>query len=227
MDLFDTIIIDYLNQFARISWKVDAGITLISENHLAKGGVLLTVYWWGWFASKENQAYVRVHLISTIIGCFIAMILARATALLAPFRLRPLHEHDLEFVLPYGLEPTMLSGWSSFPSDHATLFYALSTGMFFISKRIGIIATAYTTLFIVLPRVYLGFHYPTDVIGGALIGVVIVLLCNRTLFTEKISRAVLDWSNSASEIFYPASFIVTYQIVDMFEASRSIVKFLI
>jgi len=226
MNLFDSTIIGFANHFSRFSGTFDRIVLLFSGNHLLKGGVLVTIFWWGWFKANKDQAYVRVHMISTLFSCFIAIISARALALLLPFRLRPLHEKGLHFLLPYGMVPTTLEGWSSFPSDHAVLFYALSTGMFFISKKVGIFAIVYTTLFISLPRIYLGLHYPTDIIVGAFIGMIIALLCNKTTFNEKISQPVLSWSSSKPEIFYPVFFITTYQVADMFDNSRAIIGYL-
>lgn len=225
MNLFDSTIIGFANHFSRHSWLFDSLVTLFSGNNILKGGVLVTILWWGWFKSNKNQAQVRAHIISTLFSCFIAIIMARALALLLPFRLRPLHEKGLHFLPPYGTVPQFI-GWSSFPSDHAVLFYALSTGMFFISKKVGKIAIAYTTLFIALPRIYLGLHYPTDIIAGALLGIIIALLCNKTTFNEKISQPLLSWSTLKPEIFYPIFFIITYQIADLFDSSRHIAVFL-
>ena len=226
MNHFDIAIISFLNQFSQLSWTVDSTVKFISENHLIKGGVLLTIFWWGWFRVNKYQPFVQVHLVSTLFACLIAIVFARALALLLPFRFRPLHDDSLVFMLPFDMKLTELEGWSAFPSDHAVLFYALSTGMFYISKKVGIFSLVYTTLFIGLPRAYLGLHYPTDIIGGAFIGIVIALLCNSKYFLDKVSQSVLNYSNTKPEIFYPLFFIITYQIADMFENSRNFVLFL-
>ena len=72
------------------------------------------------------------------------------------FRARPLNEPQLSFQLPYGSVPAGFEGASSFPSDHAVLFFALAAGLFLASRRVGSLALIYVSLVICLPRVYLG-----------------------------------------------------------------------
>jgi len=63
------------------------------------------------------------------------------------------------------------SAWS-FPSGHATFFFALSTAVYLYNKKWGIWFFIATVL-ITVGRVIAGVHYPSDILGGALIGVVV------------------------------------------------------
>jgi len=222
MNQFDLTVINFLNRFSRHSWTFDNTLLFISENHLIKGAVLIVILWWGWYRPNKNQLCIRIHIISTILGCFLAMAIAKSLVVLLPFRPRPLHNEGLDILLPYGMKPSDFESATSLPSDHAALFFALSAGMFFISRGAGILAIVYATLFIAFPRVYLGLHYPTDIFLGAGIGIAVCLLCNMTVFNENVSRPISGWSDSRPELFYPAFFLISYQIADIFESSRDL-----
>jgi undecaprenyl-diphosphatase len=63
------------------------------------------------------------------------------------------------------------SSWS-FPSGHAAFFFALSPVVYLYNKKWGIwffVASATISL----GRVAAGIHYPLDILGGALVGVLV------------------------------------------------------
>jgi undecaprenyl-diphosphatase len=57
----------------------------------------------------------------------------------------------------------------SFPSDHATLAGAAIAGLFLVDKRLGWVATV-AGLALCADRVYIGAHYPADVLAGLTLG---------------------------------------------------------
>ena len=225
LNSFDATTLSTINHVFSNYWKIDTVIRFISESNLIKGGLLILILWWAWF-KKSNQRDNRISIISTLFASIIAIFIARALALLLPFRLRPIHQEGLDFIIPYSMDTTILDGWSSFPSDHAVLFYSLSMGVFYISKRLGVFALIYTTLFVALPRIYLGLHYPTDIICGAIIGIFIITVFQTADFKKRISTPILSFENKRPEIFYPILFLVSYQIIDLFDDFRAIALFI-
>jgi undecaprenyl-diphosphatase len=223
MNSLDSSIISYLNLFARKSWVFDQAVAFISVNLLLKGGMLMVFVWWAWFRTENKGSRDREYLIATILSCAVALFVGRIMVLTLPFRLRPLHEPGLNFVTPYGVAEDTLAKLSSFPSDHAVLFFALVTGLFFISRALGAFALFYTIIVIVLPRMYMGLHYPSDILAGAAVGASISWLGNTYLPEKRGIQYIKSLSWSRPMYFYPVLFLVTYQIADQFENSRAIV----
>ena len=58
----------------------------------------------------------------------------------------------------------------SFPSDHATGAFALAFGIWLYDRTVGTVLLVLAAV-LAFARVYVGTHYPGDVIAGALMGV--------------------------------------------------------
>lgn len=224
MNFFDGPIMALINGYARQSVFFDNLVGWIAINPLLKGGVLATLVWWLWFRHGESRPLGRERVLAALLACFPAIALARGMAAALPMRLRPIHESGAGFVIPYGVDQSVLDGWSSFPSDHAVLFFTIAAGLFYISRLAGAFAVVYAAVFIGLPRVYLGFHYPTDVIAGAAIGIAIGWRGVPYLAGNRAFRSAYSWLGSRPAFFYPLFFLVTYQIADLFSSSRGLLR---
>jgi undecaprenyl-diphosphatase len=108
MNFFDFQIIKFVNHFSQHSLIFDNVINILQGNKLLKGGVLLTIFWYAWFKREERNSQNREQIISTLFCSVIALALARTLAVMLPFRIRPLHEAGLRFLLPFGTDPGTL-----------------------------------------------------------------------------------------------------------------------
>jgi membrane-associated phospholipid phosphatase len=62
----------------------------------------------------------------------------------------------------------------SFPSDHAVMAGAVAGGLFLVHRRLGAVALA-AALLMAFARVYIGAHWPGDVVVGLLVGAAVVV----------------------------------------------------
>lgn len=194
-----------------LAWAMDAAIIKFLP--------MVLVICWLWFSGTPEQLPRRNILLTGLLTSLATLFIARFMALLLPFRTRPYTNPDLHFVT---ITEGALRTWSSFPSDHAVLAFALATTIYRISPRLGVWAFLHATVFICLPRLYLGMHYPSDLAVGALIGVLLVLITIRIPASRVASGALLKIERHWPQWFYATGFLILFEISEMFDSLRQV-----
>lgn len=220
---FDLSLLLAVNKYAQQSLTFDHLLAIIQSNYLFKGGVLVPLVYFTWFKA-DQYSIKRNYLIATLLCTFPAELLARLLAKTLPFRLRPIHDTTIHFLPPFGMGNDIFDGLSSFPSDHAVLFFCLSAGLFLSSKKLGIFAFIYTIIFIAFPRLYLGLHFASDLICGAIIGIILAVVACVYFSQCKLVNTINKWSYTKPEFFYPLFFLFTCEVFEMFGSSRALLK---
>ena len=227
MNLFDSSILHFVNGFASRSHCLDSFFIFLNYDGFQKGGVVMILFWWAWFLPGKNIQEQREKLFYTMLTSPFALGVSRMISFAAPFRVRPIDVPELNVRLPYGLDSQTLIHWNSFPSDHAVLFFTFATGLFLVSRKLGTIALAYVTIFIAMPRIYLGVHYPTDILAGAVLGVAAACVAVNVLAGKSlwIGARALQWMESKPGAFYASMFFCSYQVANSFGWARDVVVY--
>ena len=225
----DNAVVTWLNSFVHRSWTVDYLACVASSATMLKGVALMAAFWWAWFRESETKAEPgrrtsRDTLLYTLLMCVPAVLIARLLAISLPFRARPIHNPALHLKLAFTLAPNTFESWSAFPSDHAVLFFTLATGFFLVSRQLGWLIYLYVGVVISFPRVYLGIHYPSDILAGALLGIAIASTVRVVALRRAINwplKRLLDYSPG---LFYACLFLISYQTAVLYQPTRHAIR---
>lgn len=163
---------------------VDGAVSLAGEYGILLSLVLLVLWCWRG-ARRQDEATAVESLVALVWAPLAAGLALLVNVPLREFvaRPRPFRQHEGLQVLDPGLGGRLGAEFGaefgatefSFVSDHATLAMALGVGLFVANRRLGLIGIGLALLQGVC-RVYMGVHYPTDVIGGFALGTAVVLV---------------------------------------------------
>ncbi len=94
--------------------------------------------------------------------------------------IRFLHDRTRPFVYEKTHILLTHSASSAFPSGHATAFFAISTIVYLYNKKAGIIFFIASFL-MGIGRIFTGLHWPLDILGGIVVGVLSGILIHKML----------------------------------------------
>ncbi|MFS1514456.1 undecaprenyl-diphosphatase [Chengkuizengella sp. SCS-71B] len=110
-----------------------------------------------WFRNHSDKKMVKNAVISLTVALLINSLIK-----LFYYKPRPFMKHRIRLLIPSKMD-------SSFPSKHTILMFAISTTVFLCKRALGLIMLGLSVL-TGISRIWVGHHYPSDIIGSAILG---------------------------------------------------------
>jgi undecaprenyl-diphosphatase len=142
----------------------------IKQNFLWPGIVSIVIFLW--FKKMRGLALVLAIALAVSVSDFLGATLKELIA-----RDRPCH------VLSHIKDIANCSNSFSFPSNHAINSFTFATIVTLTYKNLSFLLYV-SALLVGYSRVYLGVHYPTDVLSGALLGILIGFLGYQYIYLK-------------------------------------------
>jgi len=165
--LFTTV-----TDFARDTKWLNTPLELWTNAGLGVFAVLMLIGWWN--ARRRDAAAMTLALaapISVAVAFAVAEVVKKMVAEVRPCRSLP---HD------YFVASCPARSDYAFPSGHTTTAAAAVAALWLLDRRLTAIAAAFAVLE-GFTRVYLGAHYPHDVIGAAVLAMPVAYVTSRVL----------------------------------------------
>lgn len=179
----NTYLFLYINQFAGRYDGVDTAMLFVTHYlpYAMLALVCLYMLWWHQraYPGALNRHYRFVQAVELVATLFVTGGVVQSIKLLVA-EPRPFMKLA-EVVL---LVPDQ--GGYSFPSMHTALTMALAVSVLVHHRRLGLLLILFALL-VGVSRMYVGVHYPIDVLVGAVIGAGIAIVLHRIAPHQKVA----------------------------------------
>jgi undecaprenyl-diphosphatase len=164
----------------------DRAMGFLGDYGLLLAMVLLVV--WCWWSVRRQGGEDAASSMAALVWAP----LAAGLAVLVNVPIRGFVQRPRPFANHQGLD-VLVTGRTgySFVSDHATLTMAMAIALFVANRKFGLIGLG-LALFEGFCRVYMGLHYPTDIVGGFALGTAVALLLSplATALLTPLTKAI-------------------------------------
>lgn len=190
------------------------------SNRLVSGFAFAAACYYFWSLRDDRTAWRRARIIEASAACLSAALLMLA---IRPFigALAPARAPEYQQLFPPYLWE-MGSG-NSFPSHSTLVYFTIAAGLWPIQRKISAILCAWVLLAISLPRVYIGGHYPTDVLASVVIAIAVLWLMWRVGET-RLGARTLDHLTGGAMWVELAMFLWLFELGESFRSALEIAK---
>lgn len=191
---------------------------------VAEGALVVSLFWYCWFSEVTPQ--LRARLVSGVCAAVLAALIAQVVQNALPPTPKPVFDPALGLHIPdilgdaAVLRSAPFADGPSFPSPRAVLFAGLAIAILLVRFPLGLLALV-CTLVVELARIYLGLHYPTNLVGSLSLAATLAWLAQKRP-SLGLGLLILRWERAAAPSFYLCSFLVSYLLVTTFQDLRSL-----
>jgi membrane-associated phospholipid phosphatase len=183
---FDVWFVTELAQFLGRSALCDRAVQSAIAHNVLGGlayAVTLFVFWIEGAIREEGET--RQRILTILVATGLAILLATIAGELISW-LPPARQPALEGLYASYIEPN--PNTNCFPSQSTAVYSAVAAGIYSLHKRLGWILWIGVVVLVGLPRIYVGGHFPTDILVGLILGMAAYAVVRHGFETRHIIR---------------------------------------
>ncbi len=211
------------NRLVGLRDSLDVLFRVFNHNTVWMGGPILFSLVYLWFSDgARHRAAVARGLGAVIVATTLSVFLQSTLHV----HLRPLTDPALAPQLRLG-NLHLQEIWchkNSFPSDTATLYFSAAAVVALESLPLGLLSLFWAAISGGLVRIACGWHYPSDSLGGILLGAGLVWLASRSArLTEWTARAI-RLAEKREPLLHAALFLFLADLSTRFAGLQAVAK---
>jgi membrane-associated phospholipid phosphatase len=158
-----------------------------------------------WFSGDciKRRSRMLAGLSASCLAVLVSVLLQHYTTL----HIRPLLDPALHINIADPQWPALFKRQGSFPSDTATLSFALATIIFLENRLVGCLCFLWALVFMALIRVVFAWHYPSDIVGALILGPASVYLFVKIPFLVALFERALKLFESRMYLVHALLFV--------------------
>lgn len=171
----------FINSFVGKSPFLDSLAKLLVNEYFVPTilSLILFAFWFFW--QKNDKDSKQKSVLLGVLGVGLGSLVAVSVITMVIQRARPFDVLVVNLLFYRPTDP-------SFPSNATVVAFALATAIFLGDRKIGLAALALAGFYGLL-RVFVGVHFPLDIVAGAFIGIMSIVIIN--LFDKILMQIVI------------------------------------